>query len=88
MVASDVQGERLQRDAKQLAGNEIRRTCSLIITHQCNLNCRYCYESFKSKKAMPLAVAKEAVQREFATAGDYAGVVVDFMGGEPMTSSR
>ena len=29
-----------------------RRTCILIVTHQCNLNCRYCYESFKSQKAI------------------------------------
>ena len=56
----------------------------LIITHQCNLNCRYCYESFKSKKAMPLEMAKEILAREFATAEDYEGLMVDFMGGEPL----
>lgn len=22
-----------------------RRICMLIVTHKCNLNCRYCYES-------------------------------------------
>ena len=56
----------------------------LIITHQCNLNCRYCYESFKSKKAMPLEMAKEILAHEFATAEDYEGLMVDFMGGEPL----
>ena len=60
------------------------RTCMLIITHQCNLNCRYCYESFKSTKAMPLDLAKEILMREFATADDYEGLMVDFMGGEPL----
>lgn len=62
----------------------LRRICSLIITHQCNLNCRYCYESFKSNKSMAIDLAKEIVEREFATAGDYEGVVIEFMGGEPM----
>ena len=85
MVTSGIQTLQLERDAKQPERKERRRTCSLIITHQCNLNCRYCYESFKSKKAMPLDIAKEAVEREFATADDYEGVVVDFMGGEPLT---
>src|SRR5208337_4292962 len=68
------------------AGPDLKtRTCSLIITHQCNLNCRYCYESFKSKKSMPLELAKEIVKREFVSADDYERVVIDFMGGEPLT---
>lgn len=29
---------------------EMRRTCMLMITHKCNLNCSYFYEGFKSDK--------------------------------------
>ena len=84
MVTSDIQTSQLGGDSTLPKWGETRRTCSLIITHQCNLNCRYCYESFKSPKAMPLEVAKEIVRREFATAGDYVGLAIDFMGGEPL----
>ena len=42
-----------------------RRTCILIVTHQCNLNCRYCYESFKSAKAMPFDLAVDVLRSEF-----------------------
>lgn len=74
----------IQTREKPAGPDARRRTCMLIITHQCNLNCRYCYESFKSKKAMPLEMAKEILVREFATAEDYEGLMVDFMGGEPL----
>ena len=33
---------------------------------------------------MPLDIAKEAVKREFETAEGYEGLVIDFMGGEPL----
>ena len=62
-----------------------QRTCSLVITHQCNLNCSYCYETFKSNKAMPLELAKKLVRREFEESDGYDSLVIDFMGGEPMT---
>ena len=74
----------MQTREKPIGSTAKRRTCMLIITHQCNLNCRYCYESFKSRKAMPLGLAKEIVAREFAAADGYEGVSVDFIGGEPM----
>lgn len=30
-----------------------RRVCMLMITHACNLNCSYCYESHKQNAYMP-----------------------------------
>ena len=58
---------------KQIGSTAKRRTCMLVITHQCNLNCRYCYESFKSRKAMPFDLAKkswrESLPRRTATKG-------------------
>jgi len=43
---------------------EIRvRTLSLVLTHDCNLRCKYCYELHKenSGRTMPLSVAIEAI---------------------------
>jgi len=64
-----------------------RRTCSLIITHQCNLKCTYCYELFKSKMSMSFDLAKAILLNEFERLGaseEFDEIVIDFMGGEPM----
>jgi uncharacterized protein len=68
-------------------GNPVRRLCMLIVTHQCNLNCVYCYESYKSDKSMSIEVAKRVVESEFdfvARTGQFDELAVDFMGGEPL----
>ncbi len=64
-----------------------RRSCTLIITHQCNLNCVYCYESYKSDKSMPIQTAKQAIESEFdfvARSQEFDELAIDFMGGEPL----
>jgi len=59
----------------------------LIVTHRCNLNCVYCYETYKSDKSMPIEVAKRVVDSEFGlVAGSerFNELSIDFMGGEPL----
>lgn len=65
-----------------------RRTCMLMVTHGCNLNCTYCYEKFKNgAKQMDVALAKEIITREIETVQNderFREIEVDFMGGEPL----
>lgn len=63
------------------------RTCMLMITHSCNLNCTYCYEAFKSRRFMPAEIAKAAILKEADVVKNdtqYDGLEIDLMGGEPM----
>ena len=63
-----------------------RRVCMLIITHECNLNCSYCYERFKGPGRMTVETAKEIILREIALVKEsshFSEIEVDFMGGEP-----
>ena len=65
----------------------VRRLCTLVITHQCNLDCVYCYEPYKSTGAMPLEVAKQVIESEFdfvARTAQFDELAIDFMGGEPL----
>lgn len=65
-----------------------RRTCMLMVTHGCNLNCSYCYEKFKNgAKQMDIALAKEIIAKEIETVKKderFEELEVDFMGGEPL----
>lgn len=36
----------------------------LMITHACNLNCSYCYESHKRNAYMTVELAKEIISKE------------------------
>lgn len=59
----------------------------LMITHACNLNCSYCYESHKQNAYMPVELAKEIISKEasFIKESDkFDEIQVDFMGGEPL----
>ena len=59
----------------------------LMITHACNLNCKYCYEKFKSDEKMSLDLAKKCINNEIAFVQDarnsYVDLSIEFMGGEP-----
>ncbi len=65
-----------------------RRTCMLMVTHGCNLNCTYCYEKFKNgAKRMDTALAKEIILKEIEIVKNnerFEELEVDFMGGEPL----
>jgi len=67
-------------------GSSRRRTCTLMITHSCNLNCVYCYEKYKDEQSMPFDLAKEIIKKEFEfvkNSPDFDEIEFDFMGGEP-----
>ena len=58
-----------------------------MITHKCNLNCAYCYETHKSDKQMPLELAKTLIEDEFdrvAHSEKFSDLLIDFIGGEPL----
>lgn len=69
------------------------KTVTFIVTHQCNLRCSYCYEHNKSDKKMTLETAKKCVDLLFAEdAGQTElindtvanGLIIEFIGGEPL----
>ncbi len=64
-----------------------RRSCMLMVTHTCNLNCSYCYETHKDNQMMTLAMAQEIIKKEFEQFKNnsiYEDILIDFMGGEPL----
>lgn len=64
-----------------------RRVCMLMITHACNLNCSYCYESHKRNAYMTTDLAKEIISQEakmIAESDKFDEIQIDFMGGEPL----
>ena len=71
---------------------ERRRTCMLMITHACNLNCVYCYEKFKDAAEMDFETAKLAILTEVQYVKDHRDkfdeLEIDFMGGEPMMNMK
>lgn len=56
---------------------------ALVLNHQCNLRCRYCYTGRKLDRPMSLATARRAVDFGLAHAGEDT-LVLSFFGGEPM----
>lgn len=64
-----------------------RRICMLMVTHSCNLNCDYCYESHKDSQMMSLEQAQKIINKEFefvVKSPTYNEIQIDFMGGEPL----
>ena len=59
---------------------------TICVTHQCNLNCVYCYEKHKGATKMDLDTAKSCVDYIFTHIPEYAvdGVTLGFIGGEPL----
>ena len=63
-----------------------RRTCMLMVTHACNLNCSYCYEPYKKSVYMSLDLAKDIIAHEsqfVKESEQFDELEIDFMGGEP-----
>lgn len=59
----------------------------LMVTHACNLNCTYCYETHKKNAYMDLSLAKEIISREAQLVNEseqFDKMEIDFMGGEPL----
>lgn len=65
----------------------MKRKCTLLITHACNLNCVYCYERHKSAERMPAETARRIFETQIAEVSSserYVGVDFHFLGGEPL----
>jgi uncharacterized protein len=60
-----------------------RKIVMLTITEDCNLNCIYCFENAKTKKAMDFQVAKQIIDYEFKNSADFDEIEFDLFGGEP-----
>lgn len=59
----------------------------LMVTHRCNLNCTYCYETHKDGEEMSFDLAKAILLAEFesvANGDKFDEIEIDFMGGEPL----
>lgn len=68
-----------------------RRTCMLMVTHACNLNCSYCYEAYKQNAYMDIDLAKKIICREakfVENSNEFNEIEIDFMGGEPLMNFR
>ena len=55
---------------------------SLVLTHDCNLGCTYCYEGTKFKKVMSDEVIARSLDLAFGDAGEE--IQLSFFGGEPL----
>lgn len=61
------------------------RRCTLLVTHACNIGCRYCYERHKDDLTMSCQTALYIVEHELTAAehGRSPILHITFMGGEP-----
>ena len=82
-----------QNSYSQLFPGKRVKTVTFIVTHQCNLRCTYCYEHNKSDRKMTLETAKKCVDLLFAEDAknselvndtDAHGLIIEFIGGEPL----
>ncbi len=56
----------------------------LSLTHNCNLNCPYCYSGKKFKKNMSFATGKKAIDFAMGMAKPHERLEFGFFGGEPL----
>ena len=62
-----------------------RKIISLVITRNCNLNCRYCYVIDKRAASMPFDTACRAIRDAFSGAEKkFDFLEISFIGGEPL----
>lgn len=63
----------------------MKRAILLLISHSCNLACKYCYERFKDSRKMSLEDAIEILQKEFSNNAEEI-TNIDLLGGEPLSN--
>lgn len=63
----------------------MKRAILLLISHSCNLACRYCYEKFKDTRKMSLENALKILEKEFSNNAEEI-TNVDLLGGEPLSN--
>lgn len=68
----------------KLVKNKRIQELNLVITHQCNLKCVYCYELNKDSGVMPINVAKEVITKYLNKELDSI-LAINLFGGEPFT---
>jgi uncharacterized protein len=56
---------------------------TLVLTHDCNLGCSYCYTGRKFRKVMSDEIAERGLQFAFAGAPEGGRVQLSYFGGEP-----
>jgi uncharacterized protein len=59
-----------------------------MVNHACNLRCTYCYTGAKFSRAMPLDVARQAIDRAVASLDDGGLFELGFFGGEPLIEAE
>ena len=65
--------------------NEKRFSPSICLTHDCNLNCIYCYQKHDKNHRMSLETGKKVIDWIFDNVPQgYKNVEIDFIGGEPL----
>lgn len=90
----DVENWKLRTILDENRQYERRRSCTLMITRNCNLHCTYCYEPFKcadKRKEMSFAMAKRLILKEMEfveQSKDFDELEIDFMGGEPLMNFK
>lgn len=98
MKRTEQYSERLSRLYPELhepVGTEkiLTQTVTFQVTDDCNLACKYCYQTHKGKKKMSFDTAKKMIDLLLSGEkgiGDYInqrrspGLIIDFIGGEPL----
>lgn len=64
-----------------------RYSLTLMLTHDCNLRCSYCYMGKKSSRVMTRALAFKAIGRAVASLQVQGELELAFFGGEPLLES-
>lgn len=79
-----------ERDGKDKV---LSQTVTFQVTDDCNLACKYCYQTCKGKKKMSFDTAKKMIDlllngekgmAEYINTKNSPGLIVDFIGGEPL----
>ncbi|MCM1078267.1 MAG: 4Fe-4S cluster-binding domain-containing protein [Bacteroidales bacterium] len=63
----------------------MKRAILLLLTHSCNLSCKYCYEKFKDSRKMSSPKAIDILEQEFAVNSEDI-TNIDLLGGEPLAN--
>jgi len=70
--------------------SETAKNITFVVTHECNLRCKYCYLTKEPGKTMPLDLAKRVVDYILLnrTVFPERDVIWDFVGGEPFIEAE
>lgn len=61
---------------------------TLMVSHECNLRCTYCYTGAKFNRAMPISVGARAIERAFNSLIIGGRLELAFFGGEPLLEAE